>query len=466
MPAAELTFGQQQFQHASLGDSRRTRRLVKSVDQMVRHPGGTLPDKLPSPADLKAFYDLCDRPEVTHAAVLAAHRWQTLESIRQTDQDVLLIHDATELDDTTLSTLKEHLGQIGNGSGRGYLCQNSLAVKADSGDVLGLAQQVLHCRDDVPQRETRAQTRDRQSRESRLWIKGTADLPAERRLIDVCDQAADTFEFLEHECLSGRRFVIRSHHDRRILTGHDGTASADDEPTKLKTWGTGLPSLGMRTVRLAGACEGEPRQAFLEVSAGAVRVLPPRQPAGEHGTEPRPMWLVRTWEPEPRPGEEPLEWFLLTNENVETLEDAARVVGWYERRWIIEEYHKALKTGCGIETLQFTTPGRLEPAIAVLSVVALTLLKLRDLARRADAKDRCATEVVSERYVEVLSAWRLRRVCPSWTIHEFVLALARLGGHQNRRKDKRPGWLVLWRGWMKLESMLDGAQAALIIAQR
>lgn len=465
MPAAELTFGQQQFQHASLGDPRRTRRLIKSVDQMVRHPGGTLPDKLSSPADLKAFYDLCDRPEVTHAAVLAAHRHETLKAIHQTDQDVLVIHDATELDYTTLSTLKNDLGQIGNGSGRGYVCQNSLAV-TDTGDVLGLTQQVLHCRDDVPKREARAQTRDRQSRESRLWIHGTADLPADRRLIDVCDRLADTFEFLEHECRSGRRFVIRSHHDRRIVTGHEGDGSNADEVAKLQTWGTELAPLGTRTVRLAGACEGELQQTLLAVSAGAVRVVPPRQPAGEHGTEPLPLWLVRTWEPEPRPGEEPLEWYLLTNEQVTTLEDAARVVGWYERRWIIEEYHKALKTGCGIETLQFTTPGRMEPAIAVLSVVALTLLKLRDLARRPDAKDRPATEVVSERYVEVLSAWRLRRVCRSWTIHEFTLALARLGGHQNRRKDKRPGWLVLWRGWMKLETMLDGAQAALLIAQR
>ena len=72
---------------------------------------------------------------------------------------------------------------------------------------------------------------------------------------------------------------------------------------------------------------------------------------------------------------QPLEWILLTNVPVECLEDACERIGWYECRWIIEEYHKALKTGCGVETLQFTTEDRLKPAIALLSVIALFLLK-------------------------------------------------------------------------------------------
>ena len=45
------------------------------------------------------------------------------------------------------------------------------------------------------------------------------------------------------------------------------------------------------------------------------------------------------------------------------------------------------------------------------------------------------------------------------TVKEFFMALARLGGHMNRKSDGDPGWLVLWRGWMKLQSMLDGAEA-------
>ena len=118
------------------------------------------------------------------------------------------------------------------------------------------------------------------------------------------------------------------------------------------------------------------------------------------------MWVVRVWEVDPPEGEERLEWFLLTNEPVETFEDAYRVVGWYECRWIVEEYHKGMKTGCKIESPQFTTEAGLKPTIALLSIVTLTLLKMRDASRRADAKTRKATEFISADYVTVLSGWR------------------------------------------------------------
>ena len=45
------------------------------------------------------------------------------------------------------------------------------------------------------------------------------------------------------------------------------------------------------------------------------------------------------------------------------------------------------------------------------------------------------------------------------TVREFFLLLARLGGHQNRKKDHPPGWLVLWRGWQALQLMVAGALA-------
>src|SRR6266851_869970 len=128
------------FGTVDLGDQRRTARLVKSVDIMCRHPGGTLPDKLNRPADLRAFYKLMRRPEVTHAVVLGGHADHTRRAIAALEPGtvVLLLHDATELDFTSKKTLLASLGQIGQGTHRGYICHNSLAVRADSGETLGL----------------------------------------------------------------------------------------------------------------------------------------------------------------------------------------------------------------------------------------------------------------------------------------------------------------------------------------
>ncbi len=105
-----LNLGQAIFGHAQLGDQRRTARLVETFNLMQRHPGGTLPDKLPIPADLRAFYRLCDADEVTHAAIIAAARQYTLTRIADCTGPVLLVHDATELDYTSLKSLVQRLG--------------------------------------------------------------------------------------------------------------------------------------------------------------------------------------------------------------------------------------------------------------------------------------------------------------------------------------------------------------------
>ncbi|HSQ57591.1 MAG TPA: IS4 family transposase [Gemmata sp.] len=449
--------GREVFGTAELGDRRRTERLVHTFDRMCAHPGGTLPDKLASPPDLRGLYRLCDADEVTHEAVLAPARAHTRARVENCPGDVLVLHDATELDYTTLSSLAGDLGQIGKGDHRGFLCHNVLAVEADSGEVLGLMDQLLHRRDEVPDGETLTEHRDRATRESRLWVLGTRYLPADARLIDIADQGADTFEFLEHESHSGRRFVIRATKPRKVYAGHQPTGPRQE----LKAYARSLPELGRFTMDVQAQPGRKPRTAAEFVVRGAaVLVCPPHAKAGHHGDDPLPLYVVQVTEVSPPEGEKAIEWTLLTNERVQTFKDTWRVTGWYERRWVVEEYHKAQKTGCRIEGMQFTTTDRLEPAIALLSVVAVTLLNLREASRRADAGARRADTLLSCEYVEVLSLKRYGKVRDDLTVREFFLALARFGGHQNRKCDGPPGWLVLWRGWMKLQAMLDGYLAA------
>lgn len=449
----EVSLGQAVFGRTQLGDQRRTKRLVTTFDRMCKHPGGTLPDKLNSPADLRAFYRLCDCEEVTHDTLIAAAREYTLAQIAAHGGPVLIVHDATELDYTSLTSLADKLGQIGRGTHRGYLCQNVLAVAAETGQVLGLLDQILHHRAEAPEKETQAEHRDRESRESLLWIHGTRHLPADWQLIDVADQGADTFEFLEHEFHGGRRFVVRACKQRKVYPGHKVVGPRQD----LKGYVRSLPELGRFTMDVQAQKDRPARQnAEFVVRGGPVLVCRPHAKHGHHGNDPLPLYVVQVSEVNPPPGEKPIEWTLLTNEPVHTLADAWRVTGWYERRWTVEELHKAFKTGCQIEDMQFTTLARLEPAIALLSVVALTLLNLRDASRQPNAKTRRATTLFAPEYVEVLSAWRYRKIRIDLTVHEFFFALARLGGHQNRKSDHHPGWLVLWRGWTKLHAMLDG----------
>jgi len=463
---AEPTLGHAIFDHAELGDKRRSHRAAELFDIMKRHPGGSLPDKFADPADLRAFYRLCDSPDVTHAALLAAIRKHTLSKIAACSGRVLVIHDATELDYTTLKSLVNDLAQIGNGGGRGYICQNVIAVCADTGEVFGLLDQVLHRRAKTPKKETKAQLRARSTRESLLWLKGTKHLASDIQLIDVCDRGADTFEFLEHEHKSGRRFVIRSGKVRKVHAGHD-----TNQPQQyLADFAASLPESGRFTMDVQaqkgrkGSKARPPRKARKDaeftVQYGAMMVCRPHVKTGNHGDAPLPMYVVRVVEVDPPQGEKPVEWTLLTNEPIRSFQAAWRVIHWYERRWIVEELHKGMKTGCKIEDMQFNTVDRLQPAIALFSTLAITLLNLRDMSRMPKSKSTPAVNWLDEIYVSVLSLWRFKQV-KKLTVHEFFYALARLGGHQNRSSDHQPGWIVIWRGWAKLQNMIHGYEAAL-----
>jgi hypothetical protein len=187
MLTMERSFGEIHFGAAVLGNKSRTRRLVKVADALVQHPGGTLPHKLNEPAALQGMYRLMQRKEVTHASVLLPHQAETVRRIHEHAGPLLAISDATELDYSGLHSLTK-MGQIGNGHGRGYVCQNVLVVDPQQRAVVGLANQILHTRVAAPKKETKAKRRRRKSRESRLWPNGTQPLPNDPKLIVVCDR--------------------------------------------------------------------------------------------------------------------------------------------------------------------------------------------------------------------------------------------------------------------------------------
>jgi hypothetical protein len=462
-----LSFAQANFGQLDLGDKRRTCRLVRSVEEMCRHPGGTMPDKINRPANLRGFYRLMDRSEVTHQVLMDGHTAQTRRSIAVLGSGtVLLLHDATELDYTSKKSLKGYLGQIGQGTRQGYICHNSLAVRADTGETLGLSSQILHHRAKVAKDEKTSQKRQRKDRESRLWIEGakaSGPAPQDIQCVDVSDSLSDTFEYMAFEVTQGRRFLLRAREDRHLAKPLSGPSRLFEAVRQFEAAGTREVRVREAPPKKTGRKPRPGRQGrttLAQVAFAPVRLAPPCKRLGEYQSQSLDLWAVRIWEPVTPQGEEPLEWILLTNCPVLTLQDALERIHWYELRWIIEEYHKGMKTGCSIESLQFEKIERLEPAIALISAVATTLLRLRDAARAPDAETRPASEVVDPVYVDVLAAHWGKRLGPRPTVKAFYMHVARLGGHQNRKADGFPGWITLWRGWMKLQAMVDGYEAA------
>jgi hypothetical protein len=445
------TFGEENFGKCVFDDKRLTARAVVTADCFMRHPGGTLPEKL-SKAELSGFYDFANNPKVNHDNVLAGHCARTRELMQKSKGTVLIIHDTTEGDYSGLDIA--NLGSIGNGFNRGMLIHNVLAMDYEKREAIGLVGQIVKIRRKKPRKESVKASREDPRRDSRLWPKGVEAVgrPPENAIwVNIMDRGGDTFESMDRQQRLGQFFLVRSRVNRNVCVKD---AAGRTLSRKLHDWAGRLPTLGERKIDVPGNHLQEARTTRVSVSAGPVQLQVPHVKYGEHGCDPLDAWVVYVKELNTPAGQAPLEWIVLTNVPTQSVGQAWERVDWYECRPMIEEFHKAQKTGCGMELPQFTTRKALEVTIGMLSVVAVYLLRLRDLSRQNDGRP--ATEVLHVSYVEALSLWRWKEAKLDLSARDFLFALARLGGHLGRPSDRPPGWLVLWRGWTELQRLVEG----------
>jgi hypothetical protein len=171
--------------------------------------------------------------------------------------------------------------------------------------------------------------------------------------------------------------------------------------------------------------------------------------------------VIHIGEIDPPANVTPLEWVLLSNVPAEGFAKASERADWYSCRPLIEDYHKGMKTGMGIELPQFESPDRLEPVIGILSVATAVLLQLRHTARTPDAEQTPATKVVPRLWMRLVASAAYGTPEKNLSAKAFFVGVAKLGGHLARKHDGPPGWITLWRGWRKLHLMIQGAQLIL-----
>ena len=447
----------QQFGECVLGDRRRTERLVKFAMQAAARPDGSTPDQTEGWGDCKAAYRLFDQEDLTFDALVAPHCRQTRRASARGGVQ-LLISDTTEID------FGHHrkatgLGRTGNGSGLGFFLHSSLMLDPATGKIEGLAGQKVFYRQPKPAKKPHKNSRRRSSqRESLIWGKLIDEIgapPEGTQWIHVCDRGADDFEVFHHALQQQCGFVIRASKLHRLIIAPDG------RKLKLQDYLTELPVQGTHTIPVRASKKSPARTATVELRYGRIGMPRPRVTTDwirQHTPKtPVPLSVVELREAQPPKGVPPLHWVLYTPAAIRSTTEADLIIDYYERRPTIEDYHKALKTGCHVEQRQYATAARLERVTAVLSILAVRLLQMKTIAR--DTPDRPAHEVAPRRWVEILQRVRRKSSRAVMTIREFVRQLAGLGGHLGRKGDGDPGWITLWRGVEKLLLILRGADA-------
>ena len=228
------------------------------------------------------------------------------------------------------------------------------------------------------------------------------------------------------------------------------------QPQHLFEVGRGWSAVGEQDVHLEATKQTKARVAHVVISFGCLRLLPPEHQQASQG-RPLVVWVVRVWEPCPPEGVEALEWILLTSVPTATLAQAWQRVDWYRARWIIEDYHQGLKTGCSIELRQLQSYEALRRLLGLLAPTAVRLLQLRAVAR--ETPERLASEILPTDLVQVVAL--LARVpAATLTAQQSWYAIARCGGYLRRRSSGPPGWKTLWKGWFYVQTLLEGVHLA------
>lgn len=444
-------WAREQFGDCQLGDVRRTKRLIGMAQQVANNPSASFPRQMESWGDLKAAYRLFASKEVTFEAVARPH-WERTRAVAP--GRYLVLGDTTEIDFGYCRQI-EGLSKIGNGSGRGFLLHSGLMVAADTEALVGVAGQVIHYRRSAPKKENQSQ-RFQRERESRVWgdVVDQIGAPAQGvQLIHVFDRGADDFEVFCHLMENRCDWVVRAKSPHRKIHACWG------EEMPLQAYLKTLPLAGSYELKLRARPRQPARTAKLEVYFGALSMpIPRHRSAYVKNLDPAPLAMNVVWvrESHAPPGVEPIAWVLYTSLPVETFEDAWQIISSYECRWLVEEYHKALKTGCSVQRRLLRKAERLEPVVGLMSVVAVRLLQLKTIARQQP--DRPARTVVPDLWLHMLKAARqnLHRV-HDLTVYQFYRELAKLGGFLGRRSDGEPGWITIWHGWEKLNTLVQGA---------
>lgn len=442
---------------AELGDPRMVRRAVALISALAEAPNKSLPKIWTTPAELEAAYRFLRNPRTEFEALMGAFQQVTREHVLAKKR-ILAIHDTTDV--TCPAAEPDEVGYLQTGQ-PGFYVHHALAVATDDvtsplgmlwSQLWGRAQRTTKRASNMPG----SALAKLEERESDRWLEGVSETTAWaqgcEQVIHVMDREADNYRLFEHLRQLGTDFIIRMRHDRRL---DDGvlTEALYDAPVKLCR----VVPLSRRRAKTMPSYTHQgrdAREAKLVVRSATVEILPPNYMTD---SEPIELNVVQVLEEDPPKGEEPIAWVLATSLPVKTKAQVATVLDFYRARWLIEEFHKALKTGCMFEKRHLESFESLTTLLALCYPIACEILRLRSHARRTNV---LASAVMRPSLLKCLRLHpKSRPLSQEPSVEEALAVIAGLGGHI--KHNGPPGWQTIAAGYMEILAFERGWLAAM-----
>jgi hypothetical protein len=451
------------FGGTELGDARRAERLIRLSGSLADAAGASPAKASATPAELEGAYRFL-RNDAVDAEAITQAGCATTAKAASTCETVLAIEDTTTL--SYWHAVAEELGDLGGRASsrhRGYFVHSTIAVDAQTGATVGLLDQRYWMRESSKrgQRHKRKQ-RAYEEKESFKWQQTAERLrlifsqEQVGNVISVCDREADIYQYLHDKLGHDERFIVRAARDRALQV-----QSSDPEQRQLFSVMLQAPSHGTVAVQVPQRGGRPARTAAVTLRAQPVTLNRSRGAKGS----PKSLQVnvVVAHEEKPPKAAEPLTWFLLTTEPISDQTQVLQVLHYYRLRWRIEEFHKAWKSGAGVEQRRLQAPDNIHRLAAILAFVAIRLLQLRELAAdAAGAEAPCSIILPALHWKLLWLSVDKRKPLPKTTpsITWAFRALGRLGGWKDTKRTGRVGWEAIWDGWFRLQERLDGHHLA------
>lgn len=456
-----------------LGDLRATARVAAVARAMSENPQAAMPAILTNPSKLTAAYRFVNREATTDLEILAGPAEATFRRCLQ-HFAVLILHDTTDFAFTDFGSERQYLAQLTTNR-HGFYSHFSLAVSADNArEVLGILSHIAFVHTSQVSEEAAAWWQERgglYEKESQRWLDAVENSerhfssPLLPRRYHICDREADQWDLFSLLRDKQTGFVLRCNFRDRIAFPVGGARSTVEEILATQTQGAEFRTISV-PVEAMGP-DGKPlvkkkqkvKSSPVATPRRSARVFvrhtnvvlhathTSKRATGDRETDHVTVSAVEVVEVDPPKGMMPATWILYCSDEVTGEADAWQIVDWYQARWVIEEFFKAIKTGVAYESRQNVTSHALLNMLAITAVVACDILSLRTYDRHQP--DLPADTRFDEELIEC--ARRLHpRLMPSErpTMKEFAAVVARMGGHI--KQNGPPGWQVLYRGFIAI----------------
>jgi len=381
--------------------------------------------------------------KVTTARVIES--WSEGTVAAAEGRHVLAIQDTSEINFATTAERRRGLGETAKGNVHGVLLHPMLAVDANNGSCLGLLTGQVWTR--KGRRTVSHDLRDLSDKESQRWIAtalAAKPLLAKAAMVTALgDRESDIFALYASAAEQHFHVIARSMHDRKLADGASLYAASE-----------AMAVVEQRAIVLPARAQRPERVVALELRFGSVSLARPQSKFLRHLPERLSLNLVDVQEVDPQVGTEPLHWRLLTTHLVTNAQEAWRIVEWYKRRWLIEQFFRVLKTqGFKLEDSQVGIAERLLKLVAIAAkaaVITIQLLQARD--GRGPQPVRLvfnASEVVTlaafNQNLEAQSK-RLKNPHPPDSLAWAAWIIGRLGGWDGYPSSKPPGPITMRHG--------------------